>query len=126
MRNQLTICEALEAYKGNTYQKHLCSRIVLPHHYKNTYINIRGLSDQNNFAHTVSLTPHALKSALTKSNICAISKQNSKRLKPVNHGPRGHRYFYLLFDEKNFKNGQNSRYTVTLKLTPIKGLHISP
>jgi hypothetical protein len=28
----------MAAFKGNIYQKHECTPIVLPHHYKNTYI----------------------------------------------------------------------------------------
>jgi hypothetical protein len=36
MPDRRTIRAALAAFKGNVYQKHLGSRIVLPHHYKNT------------------------------------------------------------------------------------------
>jgi hypothetical protein len=37
MRNRLTNRVALAAFKENIYQKHICSRIVLPCHYKNIY-----------------------------------------------------------------------------------------
>jgi hypothetical protein len=35
IHNRRTIRAALAAFKGNIYQKHIRSRIVLPHHYKN-------------------------------------------------------------------------------------------
>jgi hypothetical protein len=37
MHNRRTIRAALAAFKGNIYQKQMCSQIVLPHHYKNCW-----------------------------------------------------------------------------------------
>jgi hypothetical protein len=45
MHDRWTIRTALAAFKGNIYQKHICSRIVLPHHQKK-YINLKGLPNK--------------------------------------------------------------------------------
>jgi hypothetical protein len=48
----------LLAFKGNIFQKLLCSRIVLPQQYKNIEIE-RGYRNKKKFVHAVSLTPNA-------------------------------------------------------------------
>jgi hypothetical protein len=45
MHDRRTIRTSLAAFKGNINQKHICSRIVLPHHYKK-YINLKGLPNK--------------------------------------------------------------------------------
>jgi hypothetical protein len=60
--------------------------------------------------HVVSLTPHARFLRSKIDHISENSKQNSKRLKPVNQGPRGH----CLMKKTE---GRNSRDTVPL--TPL-------
>jgi hypothetical protein len=57
--------------------------------------------------HVVSLTPHAQFLRLKIDHISASSKQNSKRLWPVNQGEG------ILFDEKT--EGRKSRDTVPFK-----------
>jgi hypothetical protein len=64
---------ALTAFKGNIYQKHIYTWNVLPHHYKNIYIDGGYIQK---FVHVVLITPHVRKPAI--SNIFANSKQNQK------------------------------------------------
>jgi hypothetical protein len=64
------ILAALAAFKENIYQKHVCPRIFLPHHYK-------------------KLTPHELFLRPKIDYISPNTKQNSKWLWPVNQVPGG-------------------------------------
>jgi hypothetical protein len=98
-----TIRTALAAFKGNIFQKHICSRIVLPHHYHNLTTNFRacGVID-------AACTIFAFEN---RSYLDEFEAELKKAL-ALNQGPRG---YYLMKKTE----GRKSRETVPLMLKTV-------
>jgi hypothetical protein len=66
MHDWWTIRTALTAFKGNFYQKHICSRIVQPR-YQKIYINLKGLPNKkNDFCVRKSIISRQIRSRIIK------------------------------------------------------------
>jgi hypothetical protein len=97
MHDRWRIRAALQPLKGIYIQKLYVRDLSYP---TTTRINkFKGAARQKIFLRAVSLTPHAGFLRLKLDHISANSEQNSKRLWPVNQGPR--RYCLLKKNQRS-------------------------